>query len=119
MARTSSPAKRVGLTSSTLELNDKAAARFTHSSIPFDRRIHSTKLTRLPTMAWRMASMLLVALTLAAAAARADAGWSYGASKFRITGTVLCQDCTKNWNTYAYNAKPINGTFPYTPLIFF
>jgi hypothetical protein len=61
-----------------------------------------------------MASMLLVALTLAAAATRADAGWNYGASKFRITGTVLCQDCTKNWNTYAYNAKPIAGTSPST-----
>jgi hypothetical protein len=45
MALTSSPAKRVELTSSTLELHDKAAALFRHSSIPFDRRIHSTKLS--------------------------------------------------------------------------
>ncbi|KAK1695821.1 hypothetical protein QYE76_012518 [Lolium multiflorum] len=62
-------------------------------------------------MAWRTASMLLlVALAVVAAAARADAGGNYGASKFRITGTVLCQDCTKNWNAYAYNAKPVNGS---------
>ncbi|CAM0956297.1 unnamed protein product [Alopecurus aequalis] len=58
-------------------------------------------------MAWRMASILLVALALVAAA---DAGGKYGASKFRVTGTVRCQDCTKNWNTYAYNAKPIAGS---------
>jgi hypothetical protein len=55
--------------------------------------------------------LLLVAL---AVATRADAGGNYGASKFTITGTVLCQDCTKNWNAYAYNAKPVAGTFPLT-----
>ncbi|XP_047043577.1 uncharacterized protein LOC124647735 [Lolium rigidum] len=59
-------------------------------------------------MAWRTASMLL--LVALAVATRADAGGNYGASKFRITGTVLCQDCTKNWNAYAYNAKPVNGS---------
>jgi hypothetical protein len=63
-------------------------------------------------MAWRTASMLL--LVALAVATRADAGGNYGASKFTITGTVLCQDCTKNWNAYAYNAKPVAGTFPST-----
>ncbi|EMS47447.1 hypothetical protein TRIUR3_04223 [Triticum urartu] len=60
-------------------------------------------------MAWRRASML-AALVLVAAATCADAGESYGASMFTVTGTVLCQDCTKNWNAYAYNAKPIAGS---------
>lgn len=61
-------------------------------------------------MAWMRASMLLAALALVAAATRADAGGKYGASKFRVTGKVLCQDCTKNWNAYAYNAKPVAGS---------
>uniref|UniRef100_R7WCN1 Pollen-specific protein C13 n=1 Tax=Aegilops tauschii TaxID=37682 RepID=R7WCN1_AEGTA len=60
-------------------------------------------------MAWRRASVL-AALVLVAAAACADAGESYGASMFTVTGTVLCQDCTNNWNAYAYNAKPIAGS---------
>uniref|UniRef100_A0ACD5TML8 Uncharacterized protein n=1 Tax=Avena sativa TaxID=4498 RepID=A0ACD5TML8_AVESA len=55
-------------------------------------------------MAWMRTSMLLAAATPAAA------GGNHGASKFRVTGTVLCQDCTKNWNAYAYNAKPIPGS---------
>lgn len=59
---------------------------------------------------------MLAALVLVAAATCADAGESYGASKFTVTGTVLCQDCTKNWNAYAYNAKPIAGTVRLNPL---
>ncbi|KAL6905294.1 hypothetical protein ACP4OV_002895 [Aristida adscensionis] len=53
---------------------------------------------------------LLVAVVAAAAAARAEASRHYGASKFAVTGTVLCQDCAKNWNAYAYNARPIPGS---------
>uniref|UniRef100_A0A0D9XM40 Pollen Ole e 1 allergen and extensin family protein n=1 Tax=Leersia perrieri TaxID=77586 RepID=A0A0D9XM40_9ORYZ len=59
--------------------------------------------------AWRRsASMLALVVAVAAAAATcADAWHNYGASKFTVTGSVLCQDCTKSWNAYAYNAKPI------------
>ncbi|BAF27127.1 pistil-specific extensin-like protein [Oryza sativa Japonica Group] len=62
-------------------------------------------------MAWRRTLLALVAVAAAAAAAtRADAWHNYGAAKFTVTGSVLCQDCTKSWNAYAYNAKPIPGS---------
>ncbi|KQJ97687.1 pistil-specific extensin-like protein [Brachypodium distachyon] len=69
-------------------------------------------------MAWKRSSPMLqqaalaLVAALAMAATCAEAGRDYGAgqSKFTITGTVLCQDCTKNWNAYAYNAKPIPGS---------
>ncbi|TVU31799.1 hypothetical protein EJB05_23501, partial [Eragrostis curvula] len=54
---------------------------------------------------------LAVAVAFAAAASSAEAmGPRYEVKKFTVTGTVLCQDCTKNWNAYAYNAKPIPGS---------
>lgn len=61
----------------------------------------------------QQAALALVAALAMAANTCAEAGRDYGAgqSKFTITGTVLCQDCTKNWNAYACNAKPIPGTF--------
>ncbi|XP_006662569.1 uncharacterized protein LOC102709404 [Oryza brachyantha] len=67
-------------------------------------------------MAWRRRStsvtpmLALVALAAAAAATCAAAWGNYGESKFTVTGSVLCQDCTKNWNAYAYNAKPVPGS---------
>lgn len=52
----------------------------------------------------------VLALVAALAVACAEASVNYGESKFTVTGTVLCQDCTKNWNAYAYNGKPIAGS---------
>ena len=57
-----------------------------------------------------MRVLALVAAVVVAAAARADAWTRYDEKQFTVTGTVLCQDCTKNWNAYAYNAKPIPGS---------
>lgn len=68
----------------------------------------------------RIGSKLALALVvaIAAAAALADARVpDYHPSTFTVTGKVQCQDCTKNWNAYAYNAKPIPGSFP-SPSIF-
>jgi hypothetical protein len=36
-------------------------------------------------------------------------GMSTNAQEFTIYGKVLCQDCTKGWNAFAYGATPING----------
>ncbi|KAJ3689797.1 hypothetical protein LUZ61_018961 [Rhynchospora tenuis] len=36
-------------------------------------------------------------------------GMSCTAQEFTISGTVLCQDCTKDWNTFAFGALPIEG----------
>jgi hypothetical protein len=70
-------------------------------------------------MAWRRTLLALVAVAAAAAAAtRADAWHNYGAAKFTVTGSVLCQDCTKSWNAYAYNAKPIPGSLRATASCF-
>lgn len=52
---------------------------------------------------------LAVAVVVAAVAEAKGPGYDYEVKKFTVTGTVLCQDCTKNWNAYAYNAKPIPG----------
>jgi hypothetical protein len=38
-------------------------------------------------------------------------GMSTNAQEFTICGKVLCQDCTKGWNTFAYGATPITGNF--------
>ncbi|TKV95124.1 hypothetical protein SEVIR_9G340300v4 [Setaria viridis] len=54
---------------------------------------------------------LLAAAVVIAAAARAEARVpDYHPSTFTVTGQVQCQDCTKNWNAYAYNARPIPGS---------
>ncbi|KAF8728022.1 hypothetical protein HU200_018595 [Digitaria exilis] len=60
----------------------------------------------------RIRSTLALALAVAiAAASLADARLpDYHPSTFTVTGKVQCQDCTKNWNAYAYNAKPIPGS---------
>ncbi|KAL5224771.1 hypothetical protein ABZP36_011410 [Zizania latifolia] len=57
-----------------------------------------------------MRPVLALVVAVAAAATCAKAWDNFGESKFTVTGTVLCQDCTKNWNAYAYNAKPIAGS---------
>ncbi|XP_062200317.1 uncharacterized protein LOC133903001 [Phragmites australis] len=53
---------------------------------------------------------LVAAVVVAAAGTRAGAWTHYDEKKFTVTGTVLCQDCTKNWDAYAYSAKPIPGS---------
>ncbi|KAG0550352.1 hypothetical protein BDA96_01G330800 [Sorghum bicolor] len=57
----------------------------------------------------RIRVMPALALLLVVAAACAEA-WRpdyYHPPTFTVTGKVQCQDCTKNWNAYAYNARPI------------
>ncbi|KAL6641422.1 hypothetical protein ACP70R_019603 [Stipagrostis hirtigluma subsp. patula] len=61
-------------------------------------------------MARRSMPAVVALLVAAAVAAAAEASTRYDAKTFTVTGTVLCQDCTKNWNAYAYNAKPIPGS---------
>ncbi|KAJ1296381.1 hypothetical protein BS78_01G296000 [Paspalum vaginatum] len=52
---------------------------------------------------------LVVVAAVAAACAEARAP-DYHPPTFTVTGKVQCQDCTKNWNAYAYNARPIPGS---------
>ncbi|OEL23347.1 hypothetical protein BAE44_0015632 [Dichanthelium oligosanthes] len=61
----------------------------------------------------RMRSMPALALVVAIAAA----AWCAEArvpdhhpSTFTVTGKVQCQDCSKNWNAYAYNGRAIPGS---------
>ncbi|KAG2539591.1 hypothetical protein PVAP13_9NG465000 [Panicum virgatum] len=59
------------------------------------------------TRALALVAAAAVVIAAAAAAARVP---DYHPSTFTVTGTVQCQDCTKNWNAYAYNARPIPGS---------
>lgn len=56
-----------------------------------------------------MPALALVVAAVAVACAEARLP-DYHPSTFTVTGKVQCQDCTKNWNAYAYNAKPIPGS---------
>jgi hypothetical protein len=60
-----------------------------------------------------LALVVVAAVAVACAEARLP---DYHPSTFTVTGKVQCQDCTKNWNAYAYNAKPIPGSFPFLSL---
>jgi hypothetical protein len=62
-----------------------------------------------------LALALAVVIAAAVIAEAGGHGYDYGVKKFTVTGTVLCQDCTKNWNAYAYNAKPIPGSLCLPP----
>ncbi|KAK3157059.1 hypothetical protein QOZ80_2AG0115620 [Eleusine coracana subsp. coracana] len=78
-----------------------------------DQRVGVTSCGASTRMALRSRLALAMAIVVAAAAMRADArgpGYDYEVKKFTVKGTVLCQDCTKNWNAYAYNARPIPGS---------
>ncbi|CAN6305967.1 unnamed protein product [Urochloa humidicola] len=55
-------------------------------------------------------ALVAAAVVLAAAARAAAKVPDYHPSTFTVTGKVQCQDCTKNWNAYAYNARPIPGS---------
>jgi hypothetical protein len=65
-----------------------------------------------------MLALVAAAAVLIAAASRAAEArgpdYRYHPSTFTVTGKVQCQDCTKNWNAYAYNARPIPGSFTCT-----
>jgi hypothetical protein len=67
-----------------------------------------------------MLALVAAAAVLIAAASRAAEArgpdYRYHPSTFTVTGKVQCQDCTKNWNAYAYNARPIPGSFTPPPL---
>lgn len=66
----------------------------------------------------RIRVMPALALLVVVAAACAEA-WRpdyYHPPTFTVTGKVQCQDCTKNWNAYAYNARPIPRSFPTLPI---
>ncbi|XP_066387439.1 uncharacterized protein [Miscanthus floridulus] len=56
-----------------------------------------------------MPALALVVAAVAVACAEARLP-DYHPPTFTVTGKVQCQDCTKNWNAYAYNAKPIPGS---------
>lgn len=62
-----------------------------------------------------MPALALVVAAVAVACAEARLP-DYHPSTFTVTGKVQCQDCTKNWNAYAYNAKPIPGSHPFPSL---
>ena len=61
-----------------------------------------------------MPALALVVAAVAVACAEARLP-DYHPPTFTVTGEVQCQDCTKNWNAYAYNGKPIPGSFPVAP----
>jgi len=58
---------------------------------------------------------LVVAAVTVVVCAEARVPDYYHPSTFTVTGKVQYQDCTKNWNAYAYNAKPIPGSSPFRP----
>ncbi|XP_072956080.1 proline-rich protein 1-like [Typha angustifolia] len=38
-------------------------------------------------------------------------GWSsYGVQAIHVGGTVMCQDCSKDWNEWAHGETPIKGS---------
>ncbi|PUZ40283.1 hypothetical protein GQ55_9G411400 [Panicum hallii var. hallii] len=58
----------------------------------------------------RALALVAAAVVIAAAARAAARVPDYHPSTFTVTGKVQCQDCTTNWNAYAYNARPIPGS---------
>ncbi|KAJ1693721.1 hypothetical protein LUZ63_010419 [Rhynchospora breviuscula] len=57
----------------------------------------------------RLSILALVAVSVLLMRPSNVQGMTTNAQEFTIYGSVLCQDCTQGWNTFAYGATPIPG----------